>query len=382
RVVDYGFYVLKWAGVVAGFGHHPVPAPPVAVHAQLRIDCTDVQLQEIARIVGRPVSAEEVGSTVKQTIASAIGLSRAAAVAVVGKQARLFKAVFGLSPGWHPTGVSWRVGGVVRKRFELAARLLASGSLRFSCFGWSSLPPADDTPEKYYIRAIGDKYRIGLGRRFWESVRDNDPESAEAALMAAALRVAFGQLIRFTKDAKTKNRAYCYLRYALFSAGRKIPIWLGSGCPVPPDRWNRLMPSPGPTAAPPAVPPSSPAAPTAPPRLRLTDEELERILGIKPADPLAAHIDWMISQVPPTAAARPTLGDLLKRKLDAAVDRASERLGVPSRLRKYVRQAAQGAAKTGAKLVVEEGLRKMGLDSKEAIEAVWATVERVAKETP
>ncbi len=72
----------------------------------------------------------------------------------------------------------------------------------------------------------------------------------------------------------------------------------------------------------------------------------------------------------------------MKRKLDDAVDRTSERLGVPPRLRKYVRQAAQGAAKTGSKLVVEEGLRKMGLDSKEAIEAVWATVERVARDTP
>ncbi|MGH8588468.1 MAG: hypothetical protein ACREXX_03735 [Gammaproteobacteria bacterium] len=373
-------YLRSRAPVFPGIGGPTVATPSGGVPAQLRIDCSDVQLQGIARIVGRPVSADEVGSTVRQAITGAIGLSRAAAVAVVGKQARLFEAVFGLPPGWHPAGVSWRVGGVVRKRFELAARLLASGSVRFSCFGWSSPPSADDTPEKYYIRAIGDKYRIGLGQHFWESVRDNDRESADAALVAAALRVAFGQLIRFTKDAKTKNRAYCYLR--LFSAGRKIPSWLGSGCPVPPDRWNRLMPPPGPTAAPPAVPPGSPAAPTKPPRLRHTDEELERILGIKPADPLAAHIDWIISQVPPTAAARQTLGDLLKRKLDDAVDRASERLGVPPRIRKYVRQAAQGAVKTGSKLVVEEGLRKMGLDSKEAIEAVWATLERVAKETP
>jgi len=58
------------------------------------------------------------------------------------------------------------------------------------------------------------------------------------------------------------------------------------------------------------------------------------------------------------------------------------RAGYRPGLRKYVRQAARGAAKTGSKLVVEEGLRKMGLDSKEAIEAVWATVERVARETP
>ena len=375
-------YLRSAAPVFPGIGDPTVAAPSGAVSVQIRIDCSDVQLQEIARIVGRPITADEVGTTVRRAIAGAIGLSRAAAIAVAGKQARLFEAVFGLPAGWRPTGVSWRVGGVVRKRFELAARLLASGSLRFSCFGWSSPPPADDTPEKYYIRAMGDKYRIGLGKRFWESVRDNDPESAEVALVAAALRVAFGQLIRFTKDAKTKNRAYCYLRYALFSAGRKVPIWLASGCPVPPDRWNRLMPPPGPTPAPPAIPPGSPAAPTTPPRLRLTDEELERILGIKPADPLASHIDWIISQVPPTAAARPTLGDLLKRKLDDAVDRATERLGVPSRLRKYVRQAARGAAKTGSKLVVEEGLRKMGIDSKEAIETVWATVERVARETP
>jgi hypothetical protein len=337
----------------------------------------------INQVTGQSLSAEEVQDLLQRTVDGAARLARTAAAPVVGDRAKLFEAVFDRSPLWRPPGAPWVLGGVVRKRFRLAAELLSSGTLWIGCFG---LPgPAvgreRDEPDGYILRAIDGIYRIGLGRRFWDLVRDGDTASAEAALLVAALRVAFGLLIRFQRPGPPKNRGFCYMRYALYVAGRTIPGWIGSGCPIPPSRWNRLMPTPAVPATPPAPSGSGPTS-TPPIRLRLSDEELERILGRPLTDPLSDHINWVIRQVPPTGAANPTLGDRLKRKLGEKVDEVSERLRVPPRLRKYVRQVAEGAARKGAKLVVEEGLRRIGIDSAEAIEAVWGTVERATQESP
>jgi hypothetical protein len=315
-----------------------------------------------------------------QAVSGALKLARDGAVPVVGQRAALFEAVFGVRPAWHPAGAAWTLGGVVKKRLTLAAQLLSSGTVRISCFGWPWRDPNPDQPETYLVRAEGGKYRIGLGHKFWRFAPSNDRTSMECAMLGAALRIAFGDLIRFSPGAQPKNLSYCYMRYVLHLAGRTIPNWIGAGCPIPPDRWNRLMPAP--PQQPPAPPATPTPTPTKPPRLRLTDDELERILGRKLTDPLSDHVDWIISQVQPTGIARPSLGDQIKRKLGEGVDSVSSRLGVPQKYRKYVRQVAEGAAKKGSKLIVEEGLREIGVGSKEAIEAVWGVVERVAKESP
>lgn len=366
-----------------GLGDPPAvraASPARSGRAMRQIQCSATQLERVNEILGKKSSAAEMQTLLQQAVDDAANLGRGGAVPIAGQRAALFEAVFGVPASWHPAGAPWVLGGVVRKRMALAAKLLSSGSVWISCFGWPWPDPSPDTPETYVLRATGGKYRIGLGRKFWDAVRDRDSASVDSALLAAALRIYFGNLIRFSPGARPKNLSYCYMRYALYVAGRQIPAWIGAGCPIPPSRWNRLMPSP-PAGPAPAPAPDAPT-PAPPPRLRLTDEELERILGGKPTDPLSAHIDWIISQVPPTAAARPTLGEQLKRKLGECIDRVSSRLGVPQRYRKYVRQVAEGATKKGSKLVVEEGLRRMGLDSAEAIEAVWGTVERMTQESP
>jgi hypothetical protein len=359
----------------------PAVAPAPARKPLRRIRCTAAELEKVNQILGKTHSADEIQSLIQRAVDGGILLGRGAAVPVVGQRAKLFESVFGVAPSWHPAGAGWVLGGVVKKRFEMAAKLLSSGTLWFSCFGlpWRDVFRGVDDPNDYILNAAGGIYRVGLGKRFWDAVRDGDTETAESAMLGAGLRVAFGKLIQFGSPRHTKNNGYCYMRYALHLAGRTIPVWLGNKCPIPPDRWNRLMPSP--TSTPPASTTTTPP-PARPIRLRLTDEELEQILGRKLGDPLSEHINWIIQQVPPTAKAQPTLGDQLKRKLGEKVDQVSDRLGVPQRLRKYVRQVAEGAAKKGAKLVVEEGLKKMGIESSEAIEAVWGTVERVTQESP
>jgi hypothetical protein len=199
---------------------------------------TAEQLEQVNRILKKTASAEELWALVQQAVSGGIQLAAGAAAATGPKQAALFEAVFGVPPSWHPAGANWLLGGVVRKRMELAAKLLSGGSLLYRCFG-SDIQP--DDPTAYFVRAEGERYRIGLGARFWEAVRDGDRESADGVILAAALKIAFGDLIRFAAGAAAKNQAYCYLRYTLHLADRKIPDWIARGCPIPPDRWNRLM---------------------------------------------------------------------------------------------------------------------------------------------
>jgi hypothetical protein len=204
---------------------------------------TPEQVQKVNEILKKSLSADELWVLAQEAVKGAIQLARGAAAVSGPKQAALFEAVFAVPPSWHPAGASWLLGGVVRKRMELAAKLLASGTLSIRCFGSDMLP---DDPTSYFVRARGERYRIDLGALFWEAVRDGDRDTVDAGIVAAALKIAFGDLIRFAPGAAPKNQSYCYMRYALHLAGRKIPDWIARGCPIPPDRWNRLMHTGGP----------------------------------------------------------------------------------------------------------------------------------------
>ncbi len=211
---------------------------PVAPASMKKLVYTAEQVEKVNQILKKSAGAEDLWALVQQAVSGGIQLANGAAAATGPKQAALFEAVFGVSPSWHPAGANWLLGGVVRKRMELAGRLLSGGSLRYRCFG-SDIQP--DDPTAYFVRAKGERYQIDFGVPFWEAVRDGDREAADVAILAAALKIAFGDLIRFAPGAATKNQAFCYLRYALHLADRKIPDWIARGCPIPPDRWNRLM---------------------------------------------------------------------------------------------------------------------------------------------
>jgi hypothetical protein len=214
--------------------------PTVAPLSVRKVICTAEQLEKVNQLLKKSLRADEVHGLLREAMNAATQLARGAAVPIGPAQAPIFEAVFGVSPSWHPAGANWLLGGVVRKRMELAARLLSSGSLSVRCFG-SDIQP--DDPTAYFVRAKSERYRIELGVPFWEAVRDGDRETVDVAMVAAALKIAFGDLIRFSPGAAPKNLAYCYVRYALHLAGRKIPEWIARGCAIPPDRWNRLMPS-------------------------------------------------------------------------------------------------------------------------------------------
>lgn len=355
------------------------PGSAAPTRALRKLLCSSAQLQKVNQILGKELRADELQGLLQQAVDGAASLARGGALPLVAQRAALFEAVFGLTPTWHPAGAQWVLGGVIRKRMRLAAGLLSGGSLLISCLGWPWGDLGPDSPESYFVRATENKYRIGLGTRFWEAVRDQDTESTEGGLLAAALKIAFGDLIRFRPEGATKNLAVCYLRYALHVAGRKIPGWFGDGCPIPPARWDRLMPSPAPSSQAEPAPASSATKPL---KLRLTDEELERILGGKPADPLSARIDWIISQVPPTPAARPPLKDLLRKALDERLDQVMNRTGVPKRLQPYIRKAAHGAVERGSKLVLEESLNQLGVTDPTVVKAIGGVVDRVGEESP
>jgi hypothetical protein len=331
----------------------------------------------VNQILGQSLPADELRALVQKAMDGATRLARNAAVPIGAAQAPFFEAVFGVPPSWHPTGASWVLGGVVRKRMELAVNLLSGGSLWVYCFGYDLQP---DTPETYFVRAAGERYRIGLGVPFWEAIRDGDMESAESGLLAAALRIAFGDLIGFKPGAAPKNLAYCYARYALHLSGRKIPGWVAKGCAIPPDRWHRVMPAP--SQVPSSGAPPSPSPVPVRPIPRLSDEDLERILGFKPADPLSARIDWVISQVPPTQAARPPLKDLVRKKFDEGLNDVMSKVGVPKKLRPYVTKAAHGALERGSKVVLKEGLNQLDITSSEVVEAVGGFIDQTLSLSP
>jgi hypothetical protein len=360
----------------------PTVAPTTTTALVRHLQCSDAQLAQATTSAGRSLGAAEVRTILEEAVREAVKLAREGAGPISGQRAKFFEAVFSVPPGWHPSGVNWVLGGVIRKRLTLAATLLTSRTIRFSCFGWPWPSATPDAPDAYLVRAEGGVYRVGLGTKFWRLLQTDDRASMACGILGAALRISFGDLVRLTPNAKPKNLSYCYMRYVLHVSGRMIPVWIGDGCPIPPARWNRLMPSPAESGPPTTSPNPAPPPPVKPPRLRLTDEEIERILGRKIIDPISDHIDGIIRQAVPTGIARPSLGDQLKRKLDEGADSVSSRLGVPQKYRKYVRKIARGAAEKGSKLIVEEGLKEIGVDNKEAIEAVWGVVERVAKEKP
>jgi hypothetical protein len=114
----------------------------------------------------------------------------------------------------------------------------------------------------------------------------------------------------------------------------------------------------------------------------LIDEQLERILGYKPKDPLAAHIDWIITQVPASPTAPITIADRFWERMDQALNVAMERAGVPDRIRPYVRRVARGTISRGSNVILEEGLHRLGITDVEQLEAIRGALDRLFQASP
>jgi hypothetical protein len=365
---------------LARLGAPPTVAAPIVRH----LLCTPKHSEVLQKIIGHSFTVDQVRDMITAAAGEAATFARQAATKLRSAPSpdldKLFIECFGVGrkhvPSWRPAGQTWNVGGVVRTRFERAARTLTDGYIHYACYGapWKEEQP--DDPRKYALAARGGKYRIGFGELYWREWKYGSVSSPPAFLLGAALIIYFGPMITFKPKAPKTVSIFSYLRFAFTLAGVEIPPWV-----VKPAEWK----APTGTPTPPVTTPptgSGSGTSTRPPRLRLTDEELERILGGKPKDPLDARIDWIISQVPPTKAARPALKDLVRQKFNEKLDQTMNRVKVPKRLQPYVRKAAHGAIERGSKLVLEESLQQMGVTDKETIEAITGTVERLGQESP
>jgi hypothetical protein len=361
-----------WSGI-GGPAAAPVASPVRHFH------CSSTQVAEIERLIGQSFTPAQVRGTISASAGEAAYLARQAGAKLrskpTGNLEPLFVECFGVRPAyvpaWRPGGQKWNVGGVVRARYESAAKILLGGSIHYSCLGWPWKIGRVDDPATYRARLRAGMYRMGLGAKLWTDWKAVGSVTPVAAILGGALIIYFGPLLTSRAGVAKTVSVYGYLRFALAANDIEPPAWVrtpGADLPPPAPATQTTGPSSG-SRAPPV-------------RLRLTDEELERILGGKPADPLAARIDWIIQQVPPTRAARPPLKDLLRKKFDESLDRAMERTGVPKRLRPYVRKAAHGAIEKGSKLVIEESLNQMGVTAPEAVEAIRGAIERVGQESP
>ncbi len=356
--------------------------------------CSDAQLAAISAVIGRPITRDEAREGITGAVGEAVRLATTSADLLdpsrrtSGVRA-MFDNVFQVPPEhvppWRPAGQTWTVGGVVRTRYREAARLLQGDSLHYSCWGYPWSGGAPDLPATYSVSAFANSRRIGLGKGFWLSWAKGDRVSMGANLLGAALRVYLDRF-SFTEAAPRTIRAFCYMRFAIRASRLPIPGWIGDGCPQPPGRrtLGPEFPETGPERAEaPLVSPPPPArSGPSPFRFQLTDEELERILGFKPKDPLAAHIDWIITQVPPSPNAPITISDRFWERMDEALNAAMERVGVPQRIRPYVRRAARGTVSRGSGVILEEVMHRLGITDGEQLEAIRGAIDRLFQTSP
>src|SRR6476646_5932857 len=130
----------------ANLGACVVPAQVLVRH----LVCTNADLAEVSRVVGRLMSAADVQTAISNAVTEAVRLllnaaqpltnPRPQASAIEGRKLRQnFLDAFGVEPEfvptWRPAGQTWDRGAVVRERLRCAARILSNGSLRYHCWG-------------------------------------------------------------------------------------------------------------------------------------------------------------------------------------------------------------------------------------------------------
>jgi hypothetical protein len=219
--------------------------------------CSAKQSEALQKLLGQPFTVDQVRDMITAAAGEAAMIARQA-VKKLGSSApspdldNLFVDCFGVGrkhiPTWRPAGETWNVGGVVRTRFERAARTLTGGSIHYSCYGtpWKSKRP--DDPTNYAIGVKGGKYRIGFGEFFWREWKYGSASSPPAFLLGAALIIYFGPMMTGRPDAPKTVRIFSYQRFAFTLAGLELPTWV-----VDPANWK----APTQLTQPPATPSTS-----------------------------------------------------------------------------------------------------------------------------
>lgn len=195
--------------------------PPVAASPVRHFACSEQDRITIAAIVGKPVSAAALQTAVKDAVGKAIALT-SKAVRALEKSPRsvqtktLFREIFGtfpeFVPEWRTSDAVWKDrGALVALRLKRAAGLLATGQLKYHCWG---CPGGDRAPSGYEAcnYPIGS-YVLGLGKGFWENLSGaNAVDYMAMTLLHEALHIYYSSVIGSSHEGRYGN-AYCYQRF-------------------------------------------------------------------------------------------------------------------------------------------------------------------------
>jgi hypothetical protein len=208
-----------------GLGACVVPTEVLVRH----LFCTNADLAEVSRVVGRPMSAADVRTAITNAVAEAVRLLLQAAQPLTlprpqsgtseGRTLRQdFLDAFGVEPefvpNWRPAGQKWDRGSVVRERLRCAARILSNGSMRYQC--WGPLSCRDFVRAwvpGHFARVRGGELRMCFGEAFWVAFRDSQNDIA-ATILHEALHIYFGT-IGDTRERGPFGFAACYERFVM-----------------------------------------------------------------------------------------------------------------------------------------------------------------------
>lgn len=202
-------------GLSAGLGQPPA-ASPVRTFT-----CSEANRKTIAAIVGKPVSIPDLQAALTAAVRRAIVLSSGAIRALEksprsGTTKTLFREIFGtfpeFVPDWRTADAVWKDrGALVALRLKSAAGLLASGELKYHCWG---CPGGDRAPTTYNAcNHPAGSYVLGLGKGFWENLNSTDGvEYMAMVLLHEALHAYYASVIDARHEGRYGN-AYCYQRF-------------------------------------------------------------------------------------------------------------------------------------------------------------------------
>jgi hypothetical protein len=184
--------------------------------------CTEDDREKIEKIVGKEISEEELRAALDAAVKRAVSLTLKAVKALERsthstRTRTLFREIFGtlpeFVPTWRAAGAPWKDRGeLVALRLKRAAGILASGQIRYHCWG---CPGGDRDPMTFEAcNYPPGKFIIGFGKGFWENLKNaaSAPDYMGMTLLHEALHVYYSSIITLSHKGRYGN-AYCYQRF-------------------------------------------------------------------------------------------------------------------------------------------------------------------------
>lgn len=206
-----------------------------------RFECSADALARIQAVTGHVMTQAEVLDSVRFQAGNAAGVAAKVATRLQSTDSILvstFQSTLGVSltsgPSWRPTG-GWSHGQIVRQRFLGAHRLLKSGALLYSCWGRPRGAGGLEANPNYLALARPGQYWIGLGRQYWEAVRNGDVDTTTHAFLFAALRAYYGPQLSDATALQAPSvppfsNIHCYIKFVANLLNAKLPTWVEDNC--------------------------------------------------------------------------------------------------------------------------------------------------------